>query len=191
MIAVIASTSALVIPAAPARAADPAWTIDRLMAALRRTTSDKVDFRETKTLAALKSPLVQTGTLVFRQPAFLEKHVKTPFDERYTVEGDQLTMVRRSGRPITLSLASQPVLWAFIESIRGTLSGDAAALERFYKLELEGDASRWSLTLLPSQIEMVDYVRFIRITGSQGKPSTIEILEPNGDRSLMTLAAAK
>jgi len=161
------------------------------MAELGRNAAGEVEFRETKTLAALRAPLVQTGTLSFRAPAFLEKHVKTPVDERYTVDGDRLTVVRRSGRPITLSLASQPVLWAFIESIRGTLRGDAAALRRFYRLELEGDASRWSLTLLPSQVEMVEHVRFIRINGSHGKPSTIEVQEPNGDRSLMSLLSPK
>ncbi len=72
-------------------------------------------------------------------PGHLVKRTLTPKPETLTVEGDRLTIesaARKERR--TLRLQDYPVLWAFVESIRSTLSGDIGALERFYRVELEG-----------------------------------------------------
>lgn len=176
-----------VLPLGTARAQTPAWGIDALMSELARQSASEVRFRETKHLAALKTPLELTGVLRYRRPAYLEKHIQTPSDERFIVDGDRLTMERQGGQRHTMSLQSQPVLWAFIESIRATLRGDAATLQRFYKLQLHGGRDNWSLILLPSEVEMGELVNYIRITGTQARVRSVEIQEAGGDRSVMRI----
>jgi hypothetical protein len=86
-----------------------------------------------------------------------------------------------------MALRDYPVVWGFIESMRATLNGDAKTLQRFYKVRLDGDERQWTLVLLPSDSDMAQFIRVIRISGSKTQLATVEIEEAGGDRSLMTL----
>jgi hypothetical protein len=167
------------------RALSAVWGIDALMAELARTPASEVSFRETKYLAALKTPLELQGTLKFQRPDHLERHVSAPFEESFVVDGDRMRLERKAtGERHQLSLQSQPVLWAFIESIRATLRGDLATLRKFYRVELAGTQAQWTMTLLPNDVEMGQLVRVIRIGGRQGHVQSIEVQETSGDRSI-------
>jgi hypothetical protein len=77
---------------------------------------------------------------------------------------------------------------AFIDSIRGTLAGDKKALERVYKLALEGDESNWHLTLSPLENKMKKIVESINISGAGSQLQSIVIQQADGDSSHMTIA---
>jgi len=164
------------------------WDIDALMKALSRIESGEKRYTEIKTMALLKEPMRLSGTLTYRAPSFLEKRVLSPFEERYTVDGDSLTIESPAkGVKQTLSLASQPAIWAFVESIRAPLAGDLATLNRFYKISFGGSERNWLLALVPTEPNMARLVRFIRIRGSGDRIDRIEIEETGGDVSLMTI----
>jgi len=164
------------------------WDIEALMKALSRIESGEKRYTEIKTMALLKEPMRLSGTLVYRAPSFLEKRVISPFEERYTVDGDSLTVENPAkGVRQTLSLASQPAIWAFVESIRAPLAGDLATLNRFYKVSLGGSERNWLLALVPTEPDMARLVRFIRIRGSGDRIDRIEIEETGGDVSVMTI----
>jgi hypothetical protein len=164
------------------------WTADTLLKALAERPAGQSRFSETKTSALLKEPLKSSGTLRYKQPAFLEKHVQTPFEEILTVEGERMTWEKpAANKKHTMALRDFPVAWGFIESMRATLNGDAKTLQRFYKMRLDGDERQWTLVLLPSDIDMAQFIRVIRISGSKTNLKTVEIEEAGGDRSLMTL----
>jgi len=164
------------------------WDIEALMKALSRIESGEKRYTEIKTMALLKEPMRLSGTLAYRAPSFLEKRVISPFEERYTVDGDSLTVENPAkGVRQTLSLASQPAIWAFVESIRAPLAGDLATLNRFYKVSLGGSERNWLLALVPTEPDMARLVRFIRIRGSGDRIDRIEIEETGGDVSVMTI----
>lgn len=175
----------LLIAAATVHAADAPLTLERLLADIARAPAGEVAFRETRHSSALKAPLESSGVMRFRRPDFLEKHVTAPFNDRFAVEGDTVTIERGKGKPITLSLASQPVLRAFIEGIRGTLRGDLGTLKRYYRVELENAAAGWTIVLLPAEVEMGELVRMIRISGREARLQSVEVQEASGDRSVM------
>ena len=59
---------------------------------------------------------------------------------------------------------------AFVESIRGTLAGDREALERTYRLALDGRAERWGLdAACRSTAKMRAVVERIRIAGARAE----------------------
>jgi hypothetical protein len=60
-------------------------------------------------------------------------------------------------------------------------------LNRFYQVSLDGGERRWRLTLKPREPDMQEVVSEIRIGGSRNWIDTIEIIEVQGDRSLMTI----
>lgn len=161
------------------------------MQELARGAEATVRYREVKHSALLKQPLEMNGELRYRRPAFLEKRVIAPYEERYTIDGDTVTVERkRDGRTHTIALQSQPVLWALVEGIRATLRGDADTLKRFYRLELEGDSASWTLHLLPAGTDMAEFVRVVRLRGGKGRLRAMEVIEVSGDRAVTEFSEA-
>jgi hypothetical protein len=165
-----------------------ALTLPELLSAMSALPEQRAEFDEQKHLAMLDKPLHASGTLLYRRPDFLEQRTNPPADEIMTVAGDRLTITwpsRQERR--TLSLSANPVAWAFVESIRATLAGDRAALERFYWVTLSGEMSHWSLTLEPRASGVASYVKSITLSGKGSSIEQVDVLEANGDRSLMDI----
>lgn len=158
------------------------------MGMLAKVPSSRAEFVETKTLAVLARPLVLTGTLSYTRPDRFERHVRSPVEERMLVAGDEITIdspARKERR--TLGLRMNPVLWGFVESMRGTLAGDLKSLERFYWVRLEGDAQRWVLVLEPRDPAMSQFVQVIRVSGAADRIDRVEVYEASGDRADMRI----
>lgn len=173
---------------APVFAAD--WGVEQLMQALGQVKSSRAQFVERKHLAILTAPLESSGTLIYTAPGRLEKHTLAPRRESLVLEGDRLTLENKDlNRRRTFALQDQPVIWSFVESIRSTLAGDLATLRRFYQVSLDGGELEWRLTLKPVEADMQGVVSEILIGGSRNRVDTIEIVETQGDRSVMTITA--
>lgn len=163
-----------------------AYDIGQLMNDLARNKGGRAKFVEKKFLAVLDKPLVATGEMTYTAPDRLEKRTLTPKPETMLLEKDSLTLEREKQK-LTINLASQPEALAFIDSIRGTLSGNRAALERNYGLHLSGSAEKWTLTLLPSDQKIASLVQRITVSGNRGQIRQIEYLQADGDRSLLAI----
>jgi hypothetical protein len=163
-----------------------AWDVDALMALLRAHPPGTAHFDETKEMALLDRPLESSGELVFTPPDRLEKHVTSPGDERVVADRERL-VVEHGGRRQELRLADYPQVAVLIESIRGTLAGDRAALERTYTLELSGAAPSWRLVLRPRDAAAAKLVTRVTIEGSQAEVRRVAIDQADGDRSLMRI----
>jgi hypothetical protein len=166
--------------------ADQAWSLERLLDGFAQRREARASFVERKRVAVLDRPLVSSGELRFAAPDRLEKRTLRPKRERLRVEGDRLSM-ERGERSLELDLRSYPEVAAFVESIRGTLAGDRRALERYYRLRLEGDRASWALTLTPRANAMAALVARVRIAGRRAEISVIEIEQVNGDSTLMSI----
>ena len=179
--------AALVVGAATAvSAAD--WGLETLMQSLAQVKSSKARFVERKDMEFLSSPLESSGTLIYTAPGRLEKHTLKPRQESLVLDGNRLTLESKArGQHRTFELGEQPMIGAFVESIRSTLAGDLATLKRHYEVSLRGSENDWHLLLRPSAPDMRRYVSEIRISGSRQRIRTIEITEIQGDRSVMTI----
>jgi hypothetical protein len=169
----------------PAYAAD-GFDFPALMQAFAKTKSAEARFTERKIMSILKKPLESSGVLRYTAPDRLEKHTLQPADEVLLVERDQITL-ERAGRKRVFALGDYPALRALVESMRGTLAGDAATLTRFYETRIEGSEARWVLTLVPREARMSELVATIRLTGHSARIDEIDIFETGGDRTTMTI----
>jgi outer membrane lipoprotein-sorting protein len=169
-------------------AASPDWTVDRLMQSLSRQTSGQATFVERKYLAILDQPVESSGELRFRAPDRLEKITLKPKPESLVLEGNTVT-VNRGKKQYVVQLSDYREVAAFVDSIRATLVGDRATLERTYALHLAGNPDNWTLTLLPRDPRMAELVLRIDIKGNRGQLREIEIRQADGDRSVMEIAA--
>jgi outer membrane lipoprotein-sorting protein len=164
------------------------WGIEQLMQAMAQTRSSHATFVEKKYIAILDKPVESFGELSYTAPDRLEKRTLKPRPESMLLDDGTLT-VEQKGKRHVLPLQNYPEIVAFIDSIRGTLAGDRAALERVYKLSLAGDEQHWTLELQPLSERMKKVVERIRITGEQHELRTIEIRQADGDRSVMTITS--
>ena len=176
----------LIVFALPAYGAEPAWGLSELMIDLGRVKQAKGTFVEKKYLKLLSTPLESSGQLNYVAPFRLEKITLMPKPESMVVDQDTLTIEMR-GRKRSLQIQDYPVLWAFVESIRGTLKGDLSALQQFYKVKLEGSRQAWQLLLQPTEKKMAALIQSIVIGGSKDRVNTIDITEADGDHSVMTV----
>jgi len=155
----------------------------QVLAGVERTSAR---FVETRHSVLLKSPLVLSGTLAYRRPDSLEKHVLSPYDERIVIEGKQVTIENRArGWKKTLLLATAPAIAGLVESIRATRAGEIGTLERYYRVEVEGDRQQWWLRLRPHDPEIAEYVSAVMVSGSDARIERVEVHEASGDHIVM------
>nr|WP_211162073.1 outer membrane lipoprotein carrier protein LolA [Aromatoleum petrolei] len=172
----------------PQAGAAESWTVAQLMQALGKHRSGQATFQERKYLAVLDQPVESSGELRFQAPDRLEKITLKPRPEALVLEGNNLS-VTRGKKQFNVRLSDYGEVAGFIDSIRATLAGDRDTLERTYALHLAGNAERWTLTLLPRDTRMAEVVTRINISGSRGLLREIEILQADGDRSVMEIVA--
>jgi outer membrane lipoprotein-sorting protein len=176
-----------VLLAGLAQSADARWDIGQLMQALSKVSVGRADFVETKFIAMLDKPVVSSGQLFYVAPDKLEKRTLKPRPESMIIEGNTL-LIERGRQNMTLQVDSAPELAGFVNSIRGTMAGDRKALERSFALSLEGPPQRWLLTLKPLDARMAAAVASIRIAGVLDDVKSVEILQADGDRSVMAIS---
>jgi outer membrane lipoprotein-sorting protein len=178
----------LSLVAAGAVSAENSSDLDRLMGALAQRKHGHVTFVEKKFVAVLDRPIESSGELLYDAPDRLEKKTLKPKPETLVLQGGTVT-AERGRRHYVLELKQYPQVVPLIESIRATLAGDRAALERVFKVDFSGPFEQWKLVLVPLDSQLSKSVKEIHIQGERDVIHTIEILEADGDRSLLTIGA--
>jgi outer membrane lipoprotein-sorting protein len=162
-----------------------------IMSQLAKVASAKSDFTEQKFVKLLNAPVESSGTLFYQAPDRFEKYTKKPIEEKMTVERDTVTLEQIARKKQQkLFVGNYPALAAIIDAMRGALSGNLAALQTTFKISAEGNARQWTLKLVPIDAEQLAYIQAIRVSGKGDFIDAIEILQADGDRSLMSMTRA-
>jgi hypothetical protein len=179
-----------------AGSAAPVWAagfgLPELMALLAQRKSGEARFTEERTVAGLEGPLRASGRLTFAAPDRFARFTEEPRAESMEVQGNSV-LLKRGGRSRQMNLDAVPELAALADAMRGTLNGDAQALQKSFKAEVSGAPGKWVLTLKPSDARLAQQVRELQIAGTAGDVRSIDLQLRDGDRSLMLvqpLAAA-
>ncbi len=172
--------------AADAAKGAPMGDLDEVMRLLAMRRHGQVEYVEQHFLAILDHPVESSGELRYEAPDHLEKRTLLPRPENLVLDGGALTM-ERGGRRRVVDLHRYPQILPFIESIRATLAGDRSALEQVFHVEFAGGVQRWLLTLTPLDHQLAQVVKQVQIDGSRDQLLKVEIRQPDGDRSVMTL----
>ena len=171
-----------------ALSASSAWAFDlpELMSLLAQRRSGEATFTEQRFVRGLEGPLDASGVLSFTAPDRLMRRTITPRPETMSVDGNTLTL-SRGGRTRTMALDSMPELLGMVEAMRGTLSGNAQSLQRYFRSTLTGTSNDWALDLQPIDDRLAAQVRSMRLTGRGGEVLGVEMEFIGGDRSVMNI----
>ena len=165
------------------------WSVDDLMTALAARGSADATFTEHRYVPVLDAPVQSSGTLRFVAPDRLEKHTLLPRAESLVLAGDQLTLLQ-GPRTRRLALTDLPDNGLAINSLRGTMAGDLAALRRGWNVTLFGERRIWTLSLTPLSAAVAQYIETVLIEGQQDRIDRIEIRQADGVRSVMQIKPA-
>ena len=162
------------------------WSVDDLMTALAARGNANATFTERRYVPVLDAPVQSSGTLRFIAPDRLEKHTLQPRAESLVLAGDQLTLLQ-GPRTRRLALTDLPDGGLAINSLRGTMAGDLAALRRGWNVTLFGERRLWTLSLTPLSAAVAQYIETVLIEGRQDQIDRIEIRQADGVRSVMQI----
>jgi len=175
-------------PAPPARAVESgALTLEALLKRIGGKARQETRFEEKKYLAVLDAPVQSAGVLRFQAPDRLEKNTERPIRESLMLDG-ALLVVERDGKRRSMPAAQFPGVAALVGGLRDTLGGDAEALRRVFKVVLQGDPQNWQMDLLPLDATSAQLVTRITLRGRGDQLLEVEMLQADGDRSVMTLS---
>lgn len=156
------------------------------MARLAQAPARQVRFVEEKTFAALTTILRSEGTLAFRKPDHLEKITTSPQYESLVVDAARLVVNAGNEPPRVVELGGQPAIRALIDTLRGALSGDLAALRASYAVSGSGTPADWHIVLQPRDPGVAQLVREVRLAGG-ADIGQIETVAPNGDTDTLVI----
>ena len=163
-----------------------AFDLAELMALLAQKRSGEGSFVEQRFVKGLDQPLHASGTIGFVAPDRFTRNTVEPRAESMLVEGNNVTM-KRGGRSRSITLDAVPELAAIVEAVRGTVTGNAATLQRYFKPALGGNAEQWILDLTPIETRLYNLVRIVRISGRRSDVLSVEVQLADGDRSMMVI----
>lgn len=162
-----------------------------VMNRLAAVKSAKADFTEKKFVKLLNAPVESTGVLVYTAPDRFEKHTKNPVEERMTVERDTVTLDNVAKKKKQQIFIPQfPALAAIVDAMRGALSGNLPQLQQAFSIKASGTNARWKLHLVPLEANQYAYIHAVDVTGRDDFIESIEILQSDGDRSVMSMTRA-
>ncbi len=170
--------------ALPAQAAG--FDLQALAALLAQRKSGEARFTEERFVSGIEGPLRASGTLSFSAPSRFERRTLEPTVESMAVDGNTITL-KRGGRSRQMAMDAVPEVGALLEAVRGTLTGNAATLDKHFNSRVEGNAARWVLTLVPRDARLASQVRELQIAGLQSEVRSVALWLAGGDRSVMAI----
>ena len=187
VIAFLATTLSLLL-APPASAAEQAeQSLVSVMEALSKIGASKAAFIEERHVSFLSTPLILEGTLSY-EAGLLEKHALSPKEELMRIEGDRLTITAGDNSDRTeVRLSDYPALDLFITALRATLRGDLPKLESLFDVDFASETASWRLRLTPKQEKFRDILTSAEFWGAGSRISQLDVLERNGDRTIIKL----
>ena len=184
--AVLGAAVAFVGSAGQAQGASAKFDLAGLMALLAQRKSGEARFTEERTVSSLENPLLASGRLSFQAPDRFARYTEEPRAESMEVQGNQVVM-KRGTRTRQMALDAIPELAALADAMRGTLNGDALALQRHFKTQVSGNAARWVLLLTPLDSRLARSVQQLEIAGTGSEVHSTDLRLVGGDRSLMLI----
>jgi hypothetical protein len=168
--------------AAPAASTAP---VTALIAALGRPPPARTAFAEARFLRMLDRPLVVSGELAWLGGDRLEREVREPRAERFSIAGGKVIQQRPGQAPRQFALSRAPQLQALLESFVALLSGDDKRLQQVFAVHASGEPSAaWRLSLTPRDAEVARSVADIVISGQGTEARCMQVREADGDLSI-------
>ncbi len=192
--ACVLSVSAAVSWPTTARAAEPTSAagnpalVSQIASHLAQAKGVRAQFTQTQTLAAMKQPLVSTGSLLFVRERGVIWQIDTPYKATYVITDAGVTEVNANGQRVTAHSAQGTRGVAQVSKMmRAMLGGDLSALYSQFDVQAEGSAAQWRMQLTPNQPQIAQSIKGLQMNGGDYLQS-LRITLANGDITKLDFA---
>ncbi|MFX1736924.1 outer membrane lipoprotein carrier protein LolA [Paraburkholderia sp. A1RI_3L] len=181
----VAGTPAQASAGTAASTASPALNdmalVSQIASHLAKAKGVRARFTQTQTLAAMKAPLVSTGSLLFLRERGAIWHIDTPYKATWVMTDAGIVTVDAAGTQ-TASRSAQGARAAagISKMMRAVLAGDLSALYSQFDVEATGTPARWQMRLVPNQPQIAQSIASLQMSGGDYL-RTLRIAHANGD----------
>jgi len=168
-------------PANVSANAGDAALVSQIASRLARANGVRAHFTQTQTLAAMKAPLVSTGSLLFFRERGVIWQVETPYRKTWIMRDSGVTVIDAAGQR-TQNGSAQGARGAaeIAKMMRAMLGGDLSGLYSQFDVAARGTPSQWQMRLVPRQPQIAQALRGIEMEGGDFLHS-LRITFANGD----------
>jgi outer membrane lipoprotein-sorting protein len=178
---------ALMQAARAAAPSDDARFVSQIAARLAQAPGIRAQFKQTQTLAALKAPLVSTGTLLFMRERGVIWQIDTPVRTTYVISDSGVTEIDASGKRTARAAKSAGGVAQVSRMMRSMLGGDLSALYSQFDVTASGTPKQWQMQLTPNQPQLAQMLKGLRMAGGDFL-QTLTITSANGDTTRIDFA---
>ncbi|MEX3955111.1 outer membrane lipoprotein carrier protein LolA [Trinickia sp. EG282A] len=159
-----------------------AGLVAAVAARLAEKPAIRARFRETQTLAALKSPLVSTGTLLFVRERGVIWRIDTPYAAAYVIGDAGVARIGANGERAAQAGRSRASAGVAQVSrmMRAMLGGDLSALYAQFDVRATGTPAQWRIELTPNQPQIAQAIDSLQMEGGEFLRSLV-IRSASGD----------
>ncbi|MFO7760473.1 MAG: outer membrane lipoprotein carrier protein LolA [Desulfobia sp.] len=159
--------------------------INRIKTRAAEVDTFSCEFRQERHLKIFSRPVVFKGRLLVDRPDKLRWEFTSPVPSVLVLNNNRGFRCSPEGRKQEFNLDSDPVMALIAEQLWSWLSGDYQKLQKHYRIT--GQSSPPALTITPKEAGTAEIIEEIRIQFQPRilHPSSITILEPGGDRTLL------
>lgn len=184
----LAAWSTAASAAEPAQAAGNPALVSQIASHLAQAKGVRAQFTQTQTLAAMKQPLVSTGSLLFFRDRGVIWQIDTPYKATYVITDAGVAEVNADGQRVTTHSAQGARGVAQVSKMmRAMLGGDLSALYSQFNVQAEGSAAQWRMQLTPNQPQIAQSIKGLQMDGGDYLQS-LRITLANGDITKLDFA---
>ena len=155
--------------------------VSQIAAHLAQAKGVRARFTQTQTLAAMKNPLVSTGSLVFVRERGVIWQIDTPYRATWVMTDAGIAEFNAAGQRVASQSASGARGAAEISKMmRAMLAGDLSALYSQFDVEGRGTPAHWQLRLVPNQPQLAQSISALQMSGGAYLQS-LRMTRANGD----------
>ena len=180
---------ALIIGCLVAWCATAAASVDlmtQIATQARQSPVLRADFVQTKTMAALKRPLVSTGRMLLSSTHGVAWLIETPVRAGYVISEQRLTEIDAQGMPRAREASDVPGLAQISRTFQAMMSGDLDALRDTFEVSVTGTPTRWDMVLRPRQRQTAAFIASLQLSGGR-HVDRVAIVEANGDTTTLQM----
>ena len=144
------------------------------------------EFTQTKTMAALKRPLVTRGHLVYSRHDGVLWQIEQPFQMSYVLGENRIIEISADGVRHERAGRDVPGLAQVGRVFRAMLGANTVALREYFDASARGDLKHWEIDLKPKQAPLSQFLSGLHLSGGRFVES-IRMDETGGDSTQIEL----
>jgi hypothetical protein len=134
----------------------------------------------------LKRPLITTGRLTYSRQLGVLWQIDQPYRMSYVLGEERIVEIGSDGVRRERGLREVPGLAQVGRVFRALLGANTAALQEYFDVAVQGDTSKWEITLKPRQAQLAQFLTGMQLSGARFVEA-IRIDEVGGDSTQIRL----